>query len=75
MGVDTITSATFSWNAVKVAVKESFKQLPAKRAAIAKINAYVPSKNIDQDVIKTAKKKLHYGYQSREEYCKSGQDC
>lgn len=55
-GVDTITSATFSWNAVKVAVKESFKQLPAKRAAIAKINAYVPSKNIDQDVIKTAKK-------------------
>lgn len=56
-GVDTITSATFSWNAVKVAVKESFKQLPAKRAAIAKINAYVPSKNIDQDVIKTAKKK------------------
>ena len=55
-GVDTITSATFSWNAVKAAVKESFKQLPAKRAAIAKINAYVPSKNIDQDVIKTAKK-------------------
>lgn len=55
-GVDTITSATFSWNAVKVAVKESFKQLPAKRAAIAKINAYVPSKNIDQDVIKIAKK-------------------
>lgn len=55
-GVDTITSATFSWNAVKVAVKESFKQLPAKRAAIAKINAYVPSKNIDQDAIKTAKK-------------------
>ena len=55
-GVDTITSATFSWNAVKVAIKESFKQLPAKRAAIAKINAYVPSKNIDQDVIKTAKK-------------------
>lgn len=55
-GVDTITSATFSWNAVKVAVKESFKQLPAKRAAIAKINVYVPSKNIDQDVIKTAKK-------------------
>lgn len=55
-GVDTITSATFSWNAVKVAVKESFKQLPAKRAATAKINAYVPSKNIDQDVIKTAKK-------------------
>ena len=55
-GVDTITSATFSWNAVKVAVKESFKQLPAKRAAIAKINAYVPSKNIDQDVIKTAKR-------------------
>lgn len=55
-GVDTITSATFSWNAVKMAIKESFKQLPAKRAAIAKINAYVPSKNIDQDVIKTAKK-------------------
>ena len=55
-GVDTITSATFSWNAVKVAVKESFKQLPAKRAAIAKINAYVPSKNINQDVIKTSKK-------------------
>lgn len=55
-GVDTITSATFSWNAVKIAIKESFKQLPAKRAAIAKINAYVPSKNIDQDVIKTAKK-------------------
>ena len=55
-GVDTITSATFSWNAVKAAIKESFKQLPAKRAAIAKINAYVPSKNIDQDVIKTAKK-------------------
>lgn len=55
-GVDTITSATFSWNAVKMAIKESFKQLPAKRAAIAKINAYVPSKNIGQDVIKTAKK-------------------
>lgn len=55
-GVDTITSATFSWNAVKMAIKESFKQLPAKRAAIAKINAYVPSKNINQDVIKTAKK-------------------
>lgn len=55
-GVDTITSATFSWNAVKMAIKESFKQLPAKRAAIAKINAYVPSKSIDQDVIKTAKK-------------------
>ena len=55
-GVDTITSATFSWNAVKMAIKESFKQLPAKRAAIAKINAYVPSKNIDQDVIKTTKK-------------------
>jgi FMN-binding domain. len=55
-GVDTITSATFSWNAVKMAIKESFKQLPAKRAAIAKINAYVPSKNIDQNVIKTAKK-------------------
>lgn len=55
-GVDTITSATFSWNAVKMAIKGSFKQLPAKRAAIAKINAYVPSKNIDQDVIKTAKK-------------------
>lgn len=55
-GVDTITSATFSWNAVKMAIKESFKQLPAKRAAIAKINAYVPSKNIDQDVIRTAKK-------------------
>ena len=55
-GVDTITSATFSWNAVKMAIKESFKQLPAKRAAIAKINAYVPSKNIDQGVIKTAKK-------------------
>ena len=50
-GVDTITSATFSWNAVKMAIKESFKQLPAKRAAIAKINAYVPSKNIDQNVI------------------------
>ena len=55
-GVDTITSATFSWNAVKMAIKESFKQLPAKRAAIAKINAYVPSKNINQDVIKTSKK-------------------
>ena len=55
-GVDTITSATFSWNAVKMAIKESFKQLPAKRAAIAKINAYVPSKNIGQDVIKSAKK-------------------
>lgn len=55
-GADTITSATFSWNAVKMAIKESFKQLPAKRAAIAKINAYVPSKNINQDVIKTAKK-------------------
>lgn len=55
-GVDTITSATFSWNAVKMAIKESFKQLPAKRAAIAKINAYVPSKNINQDIIKTAKK-------------------
>ena len=55
--VDTVTRATFSWNAVKVAIKSSFNQLPAKRAAIARIKAYQPSNNVSQNVIAAGKKK------------------
>ena len=54
--VDTITSATFSWNAIKVAIKESFKQLPAKRAALTRIKEYQPASAADQNVIDAAKK-------------------
>lgn len=56
-GVDTVTDATYSWNSIKEAIKDAYKQLPAKKSAIKRINDYKPAKNIAPEVIKEIKEK------------------